>query len=474
MSISNYGERYLEHKQFLKLCADLEINTLSLGSDEKWLELLEKEKILFPICRIVYPKTYLKFINNTFDPSNFYNNINSISIPDRFRNIHTLKEAIKHFRVRRPLFHILDKRKSKFKKYIRYPNRSKYRQWKDYTTLVGQVYGHDNYVSRAKHYYSYWQVYYFYEITKACTLEYVINVFDEEINKELWNQQIPIKKIFKRNLPLKYSKNKGDFLGEANNFDALSFYVQTISQLGNFIFGSLVNIFDEKLNSQHLVFEKKVALIVIKKYDLNISILFNFLEFLCKKYYDFNRYKKSKLTEMIKLDIDKLISLIMDGYNLKYEDVNDKLGRVIPNFNNTLDVIFPKPFADERDNVMHTLPSSFSHSLNFNEAKNVTKDETESFLLFLEQNNLQLFYYSLGQININYSRNQSIFLHLSYLSLLLESIIKIIIKKTNNMEFEINLTSYSEMKKLLNSFFKSEGWRHSLSTHWTEYTVIDS
>ncbi len=474
MSISNYGERYLDHKTFLKLCTDLKINSLGSRNDEAWLELLEREKILFPICRIVYPFRYIKKISSIFyNPSDPQFRKYTYCLPEKFSVVSKLKSNLEDFRIRNSLFHILDKRKIENKKYIRNPKRSKFIKWENYKKFVGKFNGHDRCESIAEHLYSYWQAYYFYEITKASTVQCIVNYFNEEMNGIFLSKKILEKKIFMRRSSIRYPKYKGDFLGEAKNFDALSFYIQSLNQLGNFTYGNFKNMFDEKLKKRYFVFRKKIAHIVINKYNLNITELFNFLKFLSKKYYDFDKEKKVKLVEMIKLDIDNLILLMMEGYDQNYDEINKKLGRVIPNFKNTLDVIFPKPFADERENILDTLASPLSSDLNFYKFENVTKEEIKLFIEFLDENNLQLFYYSLGQINITQFNNQSIYLHVLYLSLLLENVIKIIGRNSKNNKLAISL-KYGEMKKILSKFFEPEGWIHSLMEHWADNTTIDS
>ena len=474
MSIYNYGERYLDHKEFLKLCTDLEVNSLGNRNDEAWLELLEKEKILYPVKRIFYPIIYLKKINSIhFNPSDPQFSKYTYYLPDKYSTISKLNSTLDNFNINNDLFHILDKKRTKFKKYIRNPKRSKFSEWKNYKKFVGRFNEYNQNIDIATHLYSYWQAYYFYEITKAATMQCVVNYFEEKPNGIFISNKEVIKKIFLRKSSFKFSKKKGDFLGESKHFDALSFYVQTLNKLGNFVYGGFSKLFDKKLNERYLVLRKKITCLIIKKYRLNIHELFDFLKFLSKKYNDFNKEKKDKLVEMIKLDIDHLVLLMMEGYDLNYDEINKKLGRVIPSFKNTLDVIFPKPFAEERENVLYTLKSSLSSNLTFYNYKNITRVEIERFLKYLDSNNLQLFYYSLGKINFVQFRNESIYLYLFYLSLLFENFIKIISRKGKINKIITLLNKDSELKKILNIYFETEGWRHSLSENWHENTTID-
>jgi len=61
ISISNYGERYLTHDDFLHLCSDLEIKILNSKIDIEWLEFFEGKKILFPQFKLVKPTWYLNY-----------------------------------------------------------------------------------------------------------------------------------------------------------------------------------------------------------------------------------------------------------------------------------------------------------------------------------------------------------------------------------------------------------------------------
>src|SRR3972149_1410074 len=273
MSITGYGTRYLSHKDFLKLCKDLEIFNFTSQTDERWLELLERKKVLFPTSRIIYPVSYLKTINDIrYNTANPYFGKDTLYLPNRYVSLYNLETKLQNFWISKCLFHILDKQKSKANSYIRNPLKAKFYKWKTYEKNVGKFHGIDNCLSTAKHFYSYWQVYHFYEITKACTLNYVINVFDKEIFFDLHKGKIPLSKIFIRTLPLNYSSIKGDFWGQRKNFEVLSFYVQTIKKYDFLISQSKVykknrlGILDEESTSKYYKRLKRLTKIIVKKY----------------------------------------------------------------------------------------------------------------------------------------------------------------------------------------------------------------
>lgn len=484
MIMSGFGTRYLTHKDFLMLCKDLEINNFHSDIAERWLELLEREKVLFPVCRVLYPVNYLKLLNDIhYNPANPDFLKFTFSLPQGYGSIHSLKSNINGFWLDKFLFHVLDKQKLKQKKFIQIPEEQKFHKWKNYKKYVGNRFETANYESIAEHYYSYWQAYHFYEVTKACTLNYIINVFDEKTHSKLWQRRIPTKKIYSGSFPLKYDNIKGNFWGQGKYFKILSFYVQTIKKFDFLIirrknykrdkFGYL----DEESSKRYFKKRKSLAIFLIKKFGFTIPQSFNFLKFLCGRYDEYQNQKKDKLVQFITEDIYHLILLMQDGFGLEYDFIKNKLGRVIHNFGNTLDVIFPQIFSKERENVLYTLASFLSNGLNFYKYENVSKEEIKQFLNFLDSKNLQLFYHSLGKINFTQLNSQTNYLHVFYLSLLLENVIKIISSTSTSTVLSEQFKGFQTLKPSIKYYFKQEKWLNILFDNktklWENHTKVN-
>lgn len=482
--MSGFGTRYLNHKDFLRLCKDLEINNFHSDMDERWLELLEREKVLFPVCRVLHPVNYLKLLNDVhYNPENPHFHKFTFSLPKRYGSIHSLKSNINGFWLGKFLFHVLDKQKLKQNKFVQIPIEQKFHKWKNYKKYVGNRFATENYESTAEHYYSYWQAYHFYEVTKACTLNYIINVFDDKIHSELWQRRIPSKKIYSGSLPLKHDNIKGDFWCQGKYFETLSFYVQTLKKYDFLIlrlkdykrdrFGYL----DEESSKRYLKKRKCLAKFIIKKFDFTIPQSFDFLKFLVGRYEQYKDQRKEKLVQFITDDIYYLILLMQDGFDLEYDFINKELGRVIHNFGNTLDVIFPQIFSKERENVLYTLDSFLSSDLNFNKYENVSRKEIQEFLNFIDSKNLQLFYHSLGQINLTQLKGQTIYLHIFYLSLLLENAIKLISSTSASPVLFERFKVFQTLKPSIKNYFKDEEWIKILfdkkSKLWENYTKVN-
>ena len=479
MSVSGYGTRFISHKEFLRLCKELEINHFNFDQGKRWLELLEKEKILFPICRIIYPLSYLKLLFGVkYNPTNPFHNKPAFYLPGRYKNIHKLKSMTNNFWLNDNLSHILDKSNSQVTKFIIEPKKTRFRKWGSYEKVVGKIQGDDKRESIATHFYSYWQAYHFYEATKACTLDYIINVFDEETRNSLLKRHIPVKKIFLRSLPLKHDRIKGEYRDQTENFNLLSFYIQTILKFRFLVSQSKIYMknslgyLDKESTYNYNQRIKTITKIIIKKFNVNLDETYNFLTFLCGRYEKYNEEKKYKLAEFIKDDIYYLILMMQNGYDLEFDTINKKLGRVIRDFGNTLDVIYPPMFAEEKKNVQFTLNSFLSSNKNFHRFESVTREEINDFLLFIETNNLQLFYYSIGQINITQLRDQTIYIHVFYLSLLFENILKIIARSGADKELVIYLEEERLLQKVIHKFFKEEGWYSKLAKNWNLTKVV--
>ncbi|MCL4551613.1 MAG: hypothetical protein M1495_23940 [Bacteroidetes bacterium] len=193
---SNYGNNFIEHEKFIKLCDDLDIKLAGYSNDEGWLEFLEKNKILFPQKRIIIPRGYKRIIFDIqYNPKNKYYNKSSIYIPNKYDPVHKLLDKTVYTGIyNRDFFHILHKANYLTRKCVCNPIEKNFRKWDSFETVAGKLSGSDHWENRAEHYYAYWQVYYMYEINEACTQKYVTNIFNKRIRNEIFKHRIASKK----------------------------------------------------------------------------------------------------------------------------------------------------------------------------------------------------------------------------------------------------------------------------------------
>jgi hypothetical protein len=128
MNLTEYGQRYLIHADFLELCKKLEI----VDMDKNRLEFFERKKLLFPMRRIILDSEYVRYMYAIhYDPDNPFFGKNQFEFPDKWIHQYKIETKIKNWRgleSYHEVFHLLDKKKNTFKKFIRVPSCSRFRK----------------------------------------------------------------------------------------------------------------------------------------------------------------------------------------------------------------------------------------------------------------------------------------------------------------------------------------------------------
>ena len=478
---SNYGDNFIEQEKFIKLCDELDVKLINHSNDKKWLEFLEKSEVLYPQKRIIIPSGYEKIIFDiNHNPQNKYYNQRVIRIPDRYNLVDKLLDKIVFNGIdNRDYFHILYKKNSLTRKYSNNPIDNRFRKWDSYEIVVSNLGGNNHSQNRAQNFYAYWQAYYPYEINEACTQKYVANIFNDKIAREIWEPHGFPKKYFRKTLPLKYEFGKGDFLGRNADFEQLAFYIETIDKLRSHIIFNTNRFTTDKEGvldipsfSLYREDQKRVARVTKGRYKRSSEQLIDFAKFLCKKFYEYKEEKKDKLIDFLQWDVHYLIKLLQDGYELELETIKEKVGKIIfPKDKYSLDVIFPDEFEEEKHMFKYNLPSYLNQKYTLNKVKAVPKDRIEKFISFIEKNNLQLLFHSIGYSELAMSRSKQSLLRVMYLSLVLESLVKIILKEKKSLSTE-SIEKYGGLGKVISMIFKNEGWISTLKHHWPACTTV--
>lgn len=160
---------YLEHTDFIKYC---KANHVDIHESE--LEQYEKNKLLFPCYRILYPRELLqkKFrasitrsqsykIHNEWTP---LLNLEESMLNSRHWLCKEFKEAIEHG-------HPFEQAIFNDNPYLTQPS-DKFKHWHKYKVSVGKIDSSSIKESRAKHYYSPWKVFFIYDLKALNTDEY--------------------------------------------------------------------------------------------------------------------------------------------------------------------------------------------------------------------------------------------------------------------------------------------------------------
>ena len=467
MEPSEYAYRFIEHNDFIELAKKLELNI-----DQGMLEFFEKKKLLFPRERLILDNGYVKYMGAIrHEPSNPYYAKHQFELPDKWVQLHNFITSVKDYPsiwTYHKFFHTLDHHhlsENKFKKDV---NRSRSRKWEFYRIPVA-VHEHGEYKEwTIRNLYSYWQIYSIYEILKAFTLSFIVDLTDRKTVEAFWKWKIPKKKIRRLSLPFYHKYEPGDFTNRNRDFEPLAFYAQCIKRLDQKI---LID-WNDKLQgndelslaarNRYLNNQKRMAKLAVKKYGLEKDKLIDFLKYLCQKYYDLLEDKKNKLADMLKADIYNLVYLISDGYEVDVETIRNTVGRVTHHFKNSLDIIFPDEIKDAREKAEETMLSYLNANSLFKGNNPIDKKEISELFSFLEEHDLFHFFITLSNVSeewlsskfVAQSNRQS---YAIYLAIFIETLLKELIKSYTDDANIVDERKF-DLYKALQYYYKNEFW----------------
>lgn len=162
---------YLEHTEFIKYC---KANNVDVHESE--LETYEKNKLLYPCYRILYPR---EFIKNRFRAiytahSQSYKiknewvplvNLEESMLNSRHWLCKEFEEAIEHGH---PFEQVINSNNP----YLMQPENKKFKHWDRFKVIVDKIDSSSIKESRAKHYYSPWKVFFLYDLKELNTEAY--------------------------------------------------------------------------------------------------------------------------------------------------------------------------------------------------------------------------------------------------------------------------------------------------------------
>jgi hypothetical protein len=315
-------------------------------------------------------------------------------------------------------------------------------------------------------------------------MKLIVDTTDKKTILAILHRRIPMNKVISFYLPRAYNQKPGDFLGWNSDFDALSFYIHSIDRLNRISSFVWQDDFKIKGDNYALVvkrFErnvKRITTLTKRKYELNENRLFEFMKYLCKKYFEYEEDKMDTLAEMLKRDIRNLIYLLSEGYGLTIEEIIKKVGRITYHFKDTLNVIFPDEVADAKEKTAVILKTYLDTNPHVYDDHDINKGDIEKFLNYLETKDLIHFYQVLDQLSADWfssksfsqSKRQS---HVIYLSLLLEVLLKTIARSGNHRELSDIFSSRHQLIGTLREFFKYEPWWSILKSNWKLAEITD-
>ncbi len=469
---SHYGERYLPHRDFLQLCSDIGIKSFDDRISEKWLEYLEKNKILFPEYKLVKPKWYLNYFFK-YSQSQL-ENIKS----KRWKKLNKFYEHIEKWDFRYSIFHPFDKKKIS-SEFLSIPKEDGYSKWQVY---YKKNISEDEYYSIEKdiYYYPYWRVYQLHAIDKACVQKYLINVFDEETNKQyLTLRKIPYTKAKSWSLPRSPDLYKDEIFGEDYNFYMLSFYIQSIRKVESVPISQFLKAYSDDLEERKRYNEfvnkrkARIANITICKYNLTQEKLIKFLTYLCERYFRYEEKNLLNLTYLLRADIIYLRSLLLDGYNLTNKEIEKSIKISFIIHKEPLRYIIMGELAEARQDSFSIFKDFIERTFIKNKIE-INLQVFEDFLSFLDDNDMDTIYvtiYDYYYLPSDYRKYRDPITNLASLVVYFESYLRELIIKNYGDDGKTWLSedvARKTLKSLINKLLPNEKWLDKLNLFWND------
>lgn len=474
--MSEYGHRYIEVNRFASYCKSLNIDV-----SEGELEFYEKEKLLFPVARILMPEDYVRYMFDIdHNPSNPYYHKPQFELPDKWERIYRLMN-----RTNFPIFHkddgvhFFDKQLGK-SKYLVKPKENPFKDWRFYKVIAGKIGDSDVKQETVKHYYHYWQVFQVVEIQRY--LEFCCKMTLNENKDFLQNKNYPLYYY----IPFPRCKvAEGDYLGMNNEFDALSFFIRQINRKeiefidkGKPIGGGFKQLNTRQVRALERA-NKRIAEYVCQRFGLDEDKLFVFLRKLLDLHVDYERKERAKLAREIRKDASYLVTLIIYKTGLKSLDVSNRIGRLGGYFENYLDVIFPNQIEKAKQRATPTFESFLK---DYNVAfpnHQIIAESLKLFLSFCEENDSLSFMSAISNINEEWFNRDSLS-ETALISSLRDCVCfperlgELVAKKTRKRKIRALIKKKVTLKALIRIFFNQESWFNGLIRIWEDKSSFDT
>ena len=298
-----YGEKFIDVDRFITYCKSLNVSTA-----KHELEHYEKIGAMMPVARVIYPRDYMIHRRKTMlhqSPSE------ELSKPSRWPEVDKLFDKDVYFLRRfndlsdEELIDSFD-REMGANSLLTQPTPADFRPWKEYIVRIPDGHGSSFGESSATHYYSYWQV---HQLS-------LIKQFSE-LYKIRWLIEL---------LPYEEKRKRGyledpnmdpfvEFRKKRKLFDALSFWLTMYIRERERTFAEIPKVFgikrlDATQAAEYWKRLAKHAQVVTRRFDLDVSGLYAFLNQLLELLIDYRRRERYKLADELKKDIFEVAHLI--------------------------------------------------------------------------------------------------------------------------------------------------------------------
>ncbi len=359
-----HGHRYLRVQDFAKYfheTAQPHRNHFSESSYLHELEFWEKERLFFPCVRLVLPKEYVAFFESarhTPGPTEFPPE----GWPDTW--IHLAEFLQIHERWHRSnsddIYHPFDTEHG-LREFFEDPRLTEFRSWKSFKFPIKEP-DYVRQVSRAKHYYHYWQIHLLDALRRENTLNILGNFPKGETFDSLAKGVLPAG-TFRRSLSTGYYIRSSDIRKIENHYELLSKYVladkrefQTSARKHGIQEGGR-HVIPPPESRKYRERCKAYGIKLLSGSRYSEDDWLSFLRTLCNLYVEYEQYERSLMAKELKKDIYDLLDLIAGVFGLEETVINARVGYPVygGSRNTLLEIVFPNLLKEAKDDAIQFL-----------------------------------------------------------------------------------------------------------------------
>jgi hypothetical protein len=339
------GERFMRPREFCDYADDLQIS--DHAHRESLLEFLEKERLLVPAARAIYPDQIVRHfwlqsamgrMETDFPVERDSERLEAVADLERRLNCWTDPLALT------PWLHPLDEPLSQDAQFItREVAAAPFRPWESFRVSMGTIDGHEMREECARTFYHYWQVFMLADIMEM-GLQIILDLRDEELRRIIFGHQensIPKQRQY-RYLSVSGLHGLSGFTKHAPSFEALAFFLAYSKR------AFLEALYAQKPSSDRLGEEqysafsdrkRGIAAEAFRRWSQDAGTFLDFIKWQCQRWNDWDRSGQSHVADEYRRNIAESVGV----YQLVTDRDFDQVVVDVP----TLDVIFPDWVADQ-------------------------------------------------------------------------------------------------------------------------------
>jgi len=403
--MDKFGQRFLTEEEFLQYAKHLQL--IETPFEKDLLEFLEKEQLLRPAARVVFPEGIVRHFWNTAYPDQMDPVLPVETDVERLKAADELNRRIQywgdpHFNL--PLAHPLDSLEPPYASFVTnvFSPRT-FKPWHTFVVPVGKVGDHVRSASTMDTYYHYWHAFRFAEILRT-GFHIPVNLQDPEIwaKASVWKlDEIPVDRK-KQYLKLAGTYGAADCDRYVIEFEAIAYFAASERR-------SLTETIKHQSGSrwtldgqQALTFQetrRQLARSTAEQYALNADTLFIFVCWQCGQWAEWRRIERHNMAEAYQKNIYKSLELYLLLTKGEFSDIEDKLRHKI-GFRAAFDILFPDWLRESRDRASHYIKTVAKSTRTGPWPADyiLTDDDVDEFLDWIEAKGLYQLFWNLSHV----------------------------------------------------------------------------